>query len=160
MPSWRICTSPGPARGHGARGKPAPDRPRGFLAFDAVMAVGLTLLLALVMAAACRGFADARHEMEARRALRLAADAELLRLRAAGLEGYRTETTDPGSYGPNPVPASRVEGGITLEVHVQPAETPWDGMVLVTVVARKQVYGRWTSVELSAYLPAPGEAQP
>lgn len=124
---------------------------RGFLALDAIVAVGLTLLLAVAFAAAYRQFANARHEADARRQLRLAADAELVRLRACGL--------DRGANTPGSQPAQHAAGGIILETSVRPAEGIWGGMTRVTVVARKQVYGRWAEVELSAYLPTP-EAQP
>jgi hypothetical protein len=124
---------------------------RSFLALDAVAAVGLTLLLAVAFAAAYRQFANARHEADARRELRLAADAELTRLRAAGLDRFEGLSTTQ--------PAQRRVNDLLLETCVRPAEGVWAGMLRVTVAARKQVYGRWARVELSAYLPDP-EALP
>jgi hypothetical protein len=120
---------------------------RSFLALDAIAAVGLTLLLALAFAAAYRQFANARHQADARRELRLAADAELTRLRAAGLSSFERLPTSQ--------PEQRRVKDVILETGVRPAEGIWAGTMHVTVVARKQVYGRWASVELTAYLPAP-----
>ncbi len=119
---------------------------RSFLALDAVAAVGLTLLLALAFAAVYRQFANARHQADARRELRLAADAELTRLRAAGLDTFERPPTSQ--------PEQRRVKDVILETSVRPAEGLWSGTRQVTVVARKQMYGRWVTVELSAYLPA------
>jgi hypothetical protein len=120
---------------------------RSFLALDAAVAVGLTLVLALAFSAAYRQFASAHHHADARRELRLAADAELTRLRAAGLDGLKSPPTSQ--------PAQRRINDVVLKTSVRPAEGVWAGMTQVTVVARRQVHGGWARVELSAYLPAP-----
>jgi hypothetical protein len=124
---------------------------RSFLTLDVIAAVGLTLLLLVVFTAAYWQFANVRHERDAREALRLAAEAELLRLRAAG--------PDALNAAPQSQPAQPSAGGIALRTIVEPAEGPWTGMTRVTVIASKLVSARWVPFELSACLPSP-EARP
>jgi hypothetical protein len=131
---------------------PQTDRNRrSFLTLDVIAAVGLTLLLLVVFTAAYWQFANVRHERDAREALRLAAETELLRLRAAGPDALNAARQSQ--------PVHHSVGGIALRTIVEPAEVPWTGMTRVTVIASKLVSARSVQFELSACLPSP-EAYP
>jgi hypothetical protein len=116
----------------------------GFLSMDVVLAVGLTMILFVAVAAAYRQFANAQRQYDLRTELRLAAEAELLRLRASG----------PNSGEDTPIAQStrRTVSGVVLETSTRPGEGIWSGLTQVTVVARKRVPGGWTQLELTAYV--------
>jgi len=124
---------------------------RSFLVMEVIAAVGLTVVLLSVFTAAYWHLANARHEHDARRQLRLAADAELLRLRAVGL-GVDSEA-------PSSRPAAPDQGEVALQTTVRPGEGIWIGLNHVTVVARRQGSGRGLRFELSAYI-LPAEVNP
>jgi hypothetical protein len=118
-------------------------RSRAFLATEAVMAIGLTVALAGLFAAATVHYATARREADTRRLLRLAAAGELERLRA-GL---------PRAAALADAPPSSAPGGIALTTTVQPGEGVWRGLTRVRVVARKQMSGeRRIEVEVVGYV--------
>jgi hypothetical protein len=79
--------------------------------------------------------------------LRIAAETEMTRLRAAGVGSQPSAASAP--------PA----GDIVLETTRLPGAGVWRGLTHVTVVARQRVETGWLRVQLSAYIPT-AEAQP
>ena len=119
---------------------------RGFLGMDTVLAVGLTILLVAAFSAAYRQFAKAGRVCDAERDLRLAAEAELLSLRASGLA--------PRGDALSSRPTQRTVNGAVLETKARPGEGIWSGLTHVTVIARKRFEASWLQVELTAYIPS------
>lgn len=116
----------------------------GFLGLDVVLATGLTLVLFVAVATAYRQVAAAERQHDLRTRLRLAAEAELLRLRASGL--VLDEDT------PTSQPTTRHTDDVVLETTTRPGDGDWSGLTHVTVVARTRALGGRTRVELTAYL--------
>lgn len=124
---------------------------RSFVVFDAIAAVFLVMLLAVVFASAIQQYAHARRYNDARRLARLTAENELHRIRA-GLSAHPVAGTSDWRRGEWP--------GLELRITAGPAEEPWRGFTLVTVDARRDVTALgWVQVSVSAYIPA-AEAQP
>jgi hypothetical protein len=122
------------------------------LTFDLIAAAGLTLLLVTGFTLATRQFVRARDYSDAQRLLRLAAEAELSRLRA-GLPLDERPAAARTTLEQRP-------DAIVLETSRTPGTGVWSGCTRVTVVARRQISGgRWLRVEVSTFLPAE-EAQP
>jgi hypothetical protein len=121
---------------------PARSTCRGFLGLDAVLAVGLAMLLFVAVTAAYRYYANAEARSDARTELRLAAEAELLRIQASGLAPDEEAASQPGSF---------TDSDIVLRIFTRPGEGIWAGLTHVTVVAGRRVPGGWTQVELTAY---------
>ncbi len=119
---------------------------------DVVLAIGLTMVLFVAVLAAYRQIVSAQRTYDLRAKLRLAAEGELLRLRASGL-------VVPDEDSPTSQPARCADDDVVLETSTRPGDGVWSGLTHVTVVARKRVPGGWTQLELTAYLPRP-EAQP
>jgi hypothetical protein len=126
---------------------PTRSRRRGFLGLDVVLAVGLTMLVFLFATAAYEQYASARQACEVRTRLRLAAEAELLRLRASG--HHPAEDAAPSR------PDAPAADDIILETSTRPGTGVWSGLTHLTVVARTRVPGGWAQVELTAYVPRP-----
>lgn len=118
---------------------------------DVILAVGLTMVLFVAVAAAYRQIANAQRQYDLRAKLRLAAEGELLRLRASGL--VLDEDT------PTSQSTRRTDDDVVLETSTRPGDGVWNGLTHVTVVARKRIPGGWTQLELTAYVPR-SEAQP
>lgn len=118
---------------------------RATLLFDALMAIGLTAVLAATFSIVHVQLQKNQRLVDAKTELRRAAESELLRLRAGGLNA------DRGAVAPAPSDAA---GSISLDVRTAPGSDEWSGLTLVTVLARRQVEGGWLNVELSAYLPS------
>ena len=117
---------------------------RAVLTFDLIAAAGLTLILVTGFTLAARQFVHARDYTDAQRLLRLAAEAELNRLRAGFDADDRPGDTQPVEATPDPV---------ILDTTHAPGTGVWSGFMRVTVVARKQIRGgRWVRVELASYL--------
>ncbi len=126
-------------------------RRRAVLTFDIIAAAGLILLLVVAFTLAARQFVRARDYTDAQRLLRLAAEAELSRLRAGLPEDPRPTAAEP---------AEETPGRMILVTLRTPGTGDWSGCARVTVVARKQIRGgRWVRVELSTFLPVE-EARP
>lgn len=124
---------------------------RSFVVFDAIAAVSLVMLLAVVFATVIQQYAHARRYNDARRLARLTAENELHRIRA-GLSAQPVAGTSDWRRGEWP--------GLELRTSAGPAEGPWSGFTLVTVDARKHVTALgWVGVSVSAYVAAP-EAEP
>jgi len=122
--------------------------PRAFVLTEVVLAVGLTIGLAALLATAGVQYGSARREADARRLLRLAAAAELDRVRA-GLA-----RVDPGSGADQP-PTTRPDG-VVLTTSATPGAGAWNGLTLVRVTARKEVSNaRKLEVVVAAYLATP-----
>ena len=120
---------------------------RGFMSLDVTVSIALTALLALAFTAAFRQCARAQRLADSEMDLRIAAEAELTRLCAAGVGSLPGVTSSP--------PA----GDIELETTMRPGAGVWRGLTHVTVVARQRVEAGWLRVQLSAYIPT-AEAQP
>lgn len=118
---------------------------RATLLFDALMAIGLTAVLAATFSIAHVQLQKNQRLVDAKTELRRAAESELLRLRAGGLNADRAAAA--------PAP-SDAAGSVSLDVRTALGSDEWSGMTLVTVLARRQVVGGWINVELSAYLPS------
>jgi len=141
-----MCTHRGQTAGR--RGD---RRARGFLSLDVALSIGLTALLAVAFAAAFRQCASAERLADRERELRVAAETELLHLRAAGLE------LAPGE--PSRQTTTRTPDGVVLETTMRPGAGVWSGLTRVAVVARGRFETAWLRVELAAYIP-PAEVQP
>lgn len=116
----------------------APPRRRTFIAIDLLAAIGLTVTLAVIFAAALRQFAQVHEDADARRVLRLAVESELNRRRAGITTDALSNTAAPG---------------VELECSTVPATGTWEGFELVHVTARKRVLGgHWVGVELKGYV--------
>lgn len=101
----------------------APIR-RGFLTLEAAGALALVMVMLVFFAYSTAQLRRAQQDSTLRRALRLAAENELSRIRA-GLE---------------PLPpvgqsCERVRGAITVTVTAEPGAGDWEGLVLVRVMA-------------------------
>ncbi len=128
------------------------SRRRSFFGMDVILAIGLTMVLFVAVVAAYRQIASAQRQYDLRAKLRLAAEGELLRLRASGL-------VVPDEDAPTSQSTRRTDDDVVLETSIRPGDGVWSGLTHVTVVARKRVPGGWTQLELTAYVPTL-EAQP
>ena len=120
---------------------------RAMLAVDAILAVGLTMLLAAMFSAAVLQYGRSVRLDDVRTELRHAAEAELLRLRTTGID--TTARSSPTSQ-----TASEDVNKLLLETDFTTGEGDWQGMTLVRIRASRCMEGGRISVELSAYLPA------
>jgi hypothetical protein len=119
-----------------------PSRSRGFIMLDAIASLALAALLVIAMATSVGQFNEAARESDTRRMLRLAAEAELNRVRA-GLPAAATSA-----------PAEPATDNLTIAATSAPGHDAWSGFTLVRVIARRPMQGaRVMQVELSAYLP-------
>jgi len=118
-------------------------RRQGFLTTDVLGAFALLAFTLVASYAVVREVAAAREYSDARRNLRLVAEAELDRLRGAAI--------------PN---AARVlPSDASLRFASAPGSGDWDGWRVVTVIAEQPMRGgRTVRVRLSAYLPAGAES--
>jgi hypothetical protein len=124
------------------RACPAPHR-RSFLAIDVIGAISIVTIMAMLFSLGVRQYSRARHETEARRAARAAAELELHRF-WAGLATLPTGRAE----------ARRVSDDLEVQTAVRPGTGAWRGFDRVTVVARQRSrHGHWARAELSAYLP-------
>jgi hypothetical protein len=115
---------------------------------EVLLAIGLTIGLAALLATASVQYGSARREADARRLLRLAAAAELDRVRAGLVR------VDPSSGAARP-PTARPDG-TTITISAAPADGAWRGLTLVRVTARKEVSNNRTiEVVVAAYLATP-----
>jgi hypothetical protein len=135
-------------------------RRHGYVLAETTVAIGVTIVIAVLFSAAVVQYARARRDGDTRRILRLAAATELERVRA-GLPGLASRPAVPAQAGRvNPQGAAAGPGEIGLETTVQPGEGPWAGMQQVRVVASRQMPGgRVLRVELAAYV-ADAEVRP
>ena len=124
----------------------AKTKKRASLAMDAIMAAGLTVLLAGMFSAAIVQYGRAVRLDDARGELRRAAETELLKLRSGGPDVAR-ET-------PTPAAEPDLGGAISLETELTAGAGEWSGMTRATVRASRPFEGGRLRVELSAYLPA------
>jgi hypothetical protein len=122
-----------------------PRRFRGFISLEMLVAITLLILLVGLFARVTTQYAALRREIDTRRMLRLAAAAELDRLRA-GLE-----TTAPDQPDDAPCP-------ITICTARTPGRDAWAGLTRVCVTASRRLSPqRLVTVEVSAYLDLPEE---
>jgi hypothetical protein len=125
-------------------------RPRSFLTTEVLMSIGLTTALAVLLLVAVLQYAGARRDNDTRRLLRLAAFAELERMRA-GL----SPVADFERIVPTSQPAA-----VRMVATTTPGEGVWRGLIQVRIVASQNLTDeREIQVELGAYL-APGGAAP
>ncbi len=118
--------------------------PRGFILIEAILATGLMIVIVAVFAAATVQYAAVRRGNDTRRLLRLAAQAELDRIRA-GIHPI------PGTQ-PQNSPASQ-PSEIVVRATAKEGEGTWRGLTWVRVVASKQMAGgRTLEIELAAYV--------
>ena len=123
----------------------------GFLSLDVALSIGLTALLAVAFAAAFGQCTRAQRLANTEMELRLAAETELLCLRAIGSEPTQSES--------GPQTTTRTLNDIVLETTMRPGDGVWSGLTYVSVVARKRLDASWVHVALFAYIPAT-EAHP
>jgi hypothetical protein len=116
---------------------------RSIFALDAAAAAGLTLVVLVVFVVAVQQFSNSRRDGDCRRMARMAAEAELERLRTVGVD----------SAGQPRLPAPEHANGVTIESRTAAGEGPWAGMMMVTLVARKVGPGYKAEVELAAFIP-------
>ncbi len=121
--------------------RPAARR-RGFLAVEAIAAIGLTVALAGLLTLAVANYGATRRETDTRRLLRLTAATELTRMQA-GLTPLENAA------------AQERPDGTRLTITTTPGSGTWSGLMRVRVVASKVVSGtRRIEVEVSGYVPA------
>lgn len=126
-------------------------RGRAFLSFDVIFGTLLLLLLATIFTTALRQLAVAARDSDARRILRLAAEAELSRLRA-GLAELPAAAADPAE--------TAAHRGVTIRVSSAPGTGAWQGLLLVHVEASRNLPdGKPIRVRLSGYLRPAGGAE-
>lgn len=123
---------------------------RGFLVTELVIAIALTVVLLAAFAASTVHYAAARRQNDTRRTLRMAAAAELERVRAGITEIVLGEATG--------TPAA-VPGEIGLVTTATPGEGDWAGLTRVEVVASKRMAGeKLLKVTLITYVAQGGSA--
>ena len=117
---------------------------------EVLVSIGLTTALAALMLVAVLQYASVRRDNDTRRLLRLAAAAELERMRAGLSPIASSERTLPTSQPAAP----------RLVVTTAPGEGAWRGLTRVRIVASQNLNDRRKiEVELAAYL-APGGPPP
>lgn len=115
---------------------------RSFFGLDAAAAVGLTLAVFLVLVVALQLYSNARRDADYRRLARLAAEAELERLRFIGVDPAAPDAVSP-----------RDANGVVIERAASPGEGPWTGLMRITLVARKVGPGYRAAFTLAGYAP-------
>lgn len=117
---------------------------RGFLVTELVIGIALTIVLLAVFAASTLHYAAARKQNDVRRTLRMAAAAELERIRAGIVEIVPGEVTGTSAATP---------GEIGLVTTTTTGQGDWSGLTRVQVVASKRmVGGRLLKVALVTYV--------
>ena len=124
------------------------SRTAGFLAMDAVFAIGLTMVLYAAIATAYLQFSSAGRMCDFQRQLWLVAEDEMIGLRAAGISA---EVQSP--------PARHTSDGAIVAVRTRVGAGRWEGMMLVTVTVRQRFRTNWQQAELTAYI-VPTEGRP
>ncbi len=120
---------------------------RGAVEFEVIASIVLTVTLAILFAVAVLQYANLRRETDTRRAVELAAAAELDCIRA-GLHAV--------PFGATGAPPELVPGRTVVQATATAGTGRWAGLALVRVTARQQISARRTiTVELAAYV-APG----
>ena len=128
-------------RARGRSRRPPKCARRSFLTIDVVAAIGIIMVMATLFSIGVRQYSRTRHEIDACRAARAAADLELHRLRA-GLARFPDDSGE----------ARRVSDDLELQTDVRPGTGVWRDFDRVTVVARKRSRsGHWARAELSGY---------
>lgn len=118
---------------------------RGMFSVDAAYALGLILFMVVVLALVARQFTIVRAEATATRRALEAAQVELTRLRAAGLEALAAASADS---------PRQISDAIDVSVALEPGAEEWAGFVRVTVTGRANAAGgRRVAVALHGYLP-------